>query len=311
MTARVTKPAAKALPVFIPPMLAKLGTAFDSDQHLFEIKWDGTRTLAFLGQDGYRLLNRRRLEMTARYPEFAFLAELPEGLVLDGEMVVLKNGKPDFGLLQSREHSRARLKVRTLARTLPATYIVFDLLYEKYQSLMDQPLLTRRERLRELVQHWQRPQIVLSEGVIGPGQAYFREVVGQGLEGVIAKRLESRYMPGKRTDAWIKIKRGDSTICAVIGFLPSGANDFRSLILATEGENGLHYAGKVGTGFDRAMRARLNRWLWSHLQEKPMVRCTTKGKWVCPGLYCQVRFMERTAGGEFRAPVFAALLVEE
>ena len=220
------------LPAFIAPMLAKPGVPFDSPEHLFEIKWDGTRTLVFVERDGYRLVNRRRVDMTDRYPEFAFLGQLPPGIVLDGEMVVLRTGKPDFGLLLSREQSQSQRKVRYLSRTLPATLVVFDQLYEDYQSLMAMPLSQRREHLGKLVERCADPHLVLSQGVVGNGVAFFEGTCAQGLEGMVAKRLNSRYQPGQRTGAWTKIKRSETVQCAIIGFLPAGKNDFRSLILA-------------------------------------------------------------------------------
>jgi DNA ligase D-like protein (predicted ligase) len=289
-------------------MLAKPGEPFDSGNHLFEIKWDGTRTVAFIESGRYRLVNRRRVDMTDRYPEFDFLRQLPAGTVLDGETIVLKDGVPSFHLLQSREQARSPLKICSLAAALPAMYVVFDLLYESYQSIMAEPLSVRRDKLSRLVLDCGQARLVLSQGIIGQGKAFFEEVVQQGLEGVVAKRLASRYLPGKRTDAWVKIKRSESTFCAIIGFVPSGKDDFQSLILAAETDGSLSCVGKVGTGFDRAMRDRLNRWLWSNLQQKPIVPSRIKGKWVAPGLYCKVRFMERTPGGEFRAPVFAGLV---
>jgi DNA ligase D-like protein (predicted ligase) len=300
----------KHLPAFIPPMLAKPGAPFDADDYLFEIKWDGVRTLAFVDRQGYRLVNRRRIDMTDRYPEFAFLGTLPRGTVLDGEMVVLKDGKADFALLGSREHTRSPLRIATLARSTPATYIVFDLLYESSASLMTRPLAARRKRLERLVQRVASPRLVLSEGVVGHGQAFFAEACRQHLEGVVAKRLTSSYLPGKRSDAWIKIKRGGSVLCAILGFVPSGADDFRSLILATEVDGELRAAGKVGTGMDVPMRARLNRLLWSRLQKKPLVPCEIRGKWVTPGLYCKISYLERTPSGDFRAPVFEELCEE-
>lgn len=300
----------QTLPAFIEPMLAKPGEAFDSDKHLFEIKWDGTRTLAFIEGGAYRLVNRRRIDMTDRYPEFAFLATLPVGTVLDGEMVVLRDGKPDFHLLQSRDQARVPFKIRTLARSTPATYIVFDLLYEEHQSIMPQPLHQRRERLRRLVQKSASPLLVLSEGVEGHGLAFFQEACRQGLEGMIAKRLESRYLPGKRTDAWVKVKRRADLLCAIVGFVPAGADDFRSLILAVQENGQLRCVGKVGTGFDRALRQRLNQSLWSRLRQTPLVPCSIKGKWVEPGLYCRVSFLERTPGGELRFPVFEEMMEE-
>jgi bifunctional non-homologous end joining protein LigD len=304
------EPKSLELPSFIAPMLAKPGTPFDSDEYLFEIKWDGTRALAFIDQSGYRLLNRRALDMVARYPEFGFLAELPPGTVLDGEVVVLSQGKSNFRLLMSREQARSALKIRGLARTLPATYIVFDLLYEGFASVMGEPLPARRAKLQTLVKRAGQPQLVLSEGVIGAGKEFFKQVSEHGLEGVIAKRLQSLYAPGQRSGAWIKIKRGETVCCAIIGFLPKGKDDFRSLVLAAERDGELHYVGQVGTGFDANLRRKLNGLLWPQLRAKPIIRCTIKGKWIEAGLYCLVHCMERTARGHLRAPSFKELVEE-
>src|SRR5216684_7643368 len=175
------------LPRFVPPMLAKRGVPFDSQEHLFELKWDGTRVLAFVDSRGYRLVNRHRAEVTERYPEFGFLNDLPTGIVLDGEVVVLRQGKPDFGLLLSRNQTRASLKIQSLARTFAATYIVFDLIYHRFESLLASPLGARRQRLETVVRACANPRLVFSQGVIGSGKAFFAEICRQGLEGMMAK----------------------------------------------------------------------------------------------------------------------------
>ncbi len=192
------------LPRFVPPMLAKRRAPFDSQEHLFELKWDGTRALAFVDSHGYRLVNRHRADVTDRYPELGFLNDLPTGIVLDGEVVVLRQGKPDFGLLLSRNQTRASLKIQSLARTFPATYIVFDLIYHRFESLLALPLWARRQRLERVVRACANSRLVFSEGIVGPGRAFFEAVCREGLEGVVAKRLDGRYRPGRR--AWIKIK---------------------------------------------------------------------------------------------------------
>ena len=120
------------------------------------------------------------------------------------EVVVLRQGKPDFGLLLSRNQARASLKIQSLARTFPATYIVFDLLYDRFESLTALPLWARRERLERVVRACVNPRLVFSEGIVGSGRALFEAVCRQGLEGVVAKRLDGRYRPGRRD--WIKIK---------------------------------------------------------------------------------------------------------
>ena len=196
------------LPRFVLPMLAQPGVPFDSHEHLFEIKWDGTRVLAFIDPGSYRLVNRHRVDVTDRFPELGLWGTLPPGTVLDGEVVVLRQGKPDFGLLLSRNQTQAPLKIRSLARTMPATYVVFDLLYDQFESLLTWPLITRRDRLEKLLQRCAHPHLVFSQGLVGPGQAFFADVCRQGLEGIVAKRLASRYRPGRRTNAWLKIKPG-------------------------------------------------------------------------------------------------------
>ena len=126
------------------------GVPFDSEDHLFEIKWDGTRMLAFV-DDGYRLVNRHGACRTMQYPELAGLARLPAGTILDGEMVVLVDSRPDFRRLLSRDLTCAPLRIRLSARALPATYVVFDLLYDRYRPLLNEPLAERRDRLAQLV----------------------------------------------------------------------------------------------------------------------------------------------------------------
>jgi DNA ligase D-like protein (predicted ligase) len=301
---------AKALPPFIEPMLAKPGQAFDSPDYSFEVKWDGTRILAFIEESGYRLLNRRQADATWRYPEFAFLNDLAPGTVLDGEVVVLQNGKPDFSLLMTREQARSKLKVRNLARAVPATYIVFDLLCEGFVPCMNQPLFARRAVLKQLLGQCNHPQLVLAEAIEGAGKAFFQEVTKMGLEGMIAKRRDSRYLPGQRTDAWIKVKKGETVSCAIIGFEPDGANDFRSLILAADQDGVLCYVGKVGTGIDASMRKKLNALMRSRPRAKPFVPCKIKGTWIEPGLYCFVHCLERASTGTLRMPVFKQLAEE-
>ncbi len=303
--------AKRELPRYIEPMLALSCPPFDADDYLFEIKWDGTRVMAYIDDGTYRLLNRRRRDITERYPEFAFLRDLPAGTVLDGEMIVLKEGKPDFALLQSREQSRTPRRVRASSQATPATYVVFDVLYQDYRSLMAQPLTERREHLALLVKSANTPRLQLSEAVVGKGKAFFAQAVKHDLEGVVAKRLASRYLPGQRTEAWFKIKRQGQLLCAVIGFVPSGPDDFRSLIIAAEQDGKLRCVGKVGSGIDVALRKKINQLIWSRLQEKPVVPCAVKGKWISPGLFCKVNFMEVTPNGDLRAPVLKKLIVSE
>ena len=127
-------------------------------------------------------------------------------MALDGELVVLRNGRPHLGSIQARHQAADPLKIRHLAQTRPVTYVVFDLLYFDHHAVMNNTLLERRRRLRETLASLADPRIVFSEGVSGHGTELFAQVCRLGLEGVMAKRLTSRYRSGRRTGAWLKIK---------------------------------------------------------------------------------------------------------
>ncbi len=163
----------KELPAFVSPMLARASEPFDSDHFLFEVKWDGIRALVFRDRGGYWIRNRHGVDITCRYPEFDCFKKLERGAVLDGEIVVLRDGKPDFSLLQSRDKSASALRQRTSASAYAATFVAFDLLYTRYRSLMGEALEERRERLRETVARLSHPRVVFSEGVVGGGVAFF------------------------------------------------------------------------------------------------------------------------------------------
>ena len=299
-----------SLPRFIQPMLAKPGSAFDSDEHLFEVKWDGIRAVAYIDSDGYRLLSRRGTDMTQRYPEFTFLGDFPAGTVLDGELIVLNaQGKPEFRAVLTREQARSPFRHKTLAQRTPANFVVFDQLYSDGRSLMRRPLHERRSRLIETAQHRPDDRLVVSDGVIGPGKEFFDQIVAQDMEGLVAKRLEVRYLPGQRTDEWIKARKSSKVLCAIIGYVPKG-DDFESLIVATDDEGELRCVGRVGTGFPDPLRADLNVLLRENACGEPLVPCAFKGCWVRAGLYCSVRYLERTRAGELREPVFEELIID-
>jgi bifunctional non-homologous end joining protein LigD len=296
------------LPEFIPPMLCKLGEAFDSDAHVYEIKWDGTRSLAFIEDGDYRLLNRKRRDQKARYPELAFMAELPDGCVLDGEIVIITDGKPDFGGMLVREQAQTPAKIAAVQRSHPAVYVAFDLLYHGGRDLMRAPLEERRAALEALVQAQDEARLVFSEGIVAGGLAFFEHVKAEELEGMVAKSLGSRYLPGQRTELWTKHKLERSITCAIIGFVPERDDDFKSLIIAAEEGGQLRCVGRVGGGIDAVMRRRLCELLYARLRSEPLIECSEDGLWVEPGLLCEVKFLEHTRAGGLRAPVFQALL---
>jgi DNA ligase D-like protein (predicted ligase) len=291
-------------------MLAHLGKVFDSNNHLYEIKWDGMRTVAYIERGTARLVTRRRNEISDQYPELNFLSQLPTGLILDGEIVVLTEGKPDFQLLQKRIHASNKARIAGLAISTPTVYIVFDLLYRNFDSCMDKPLQERRKYLAEVVPGAKNPRLILSEAIIGSGNLLFEAASERELEGIVAKRLDGRYLPGKRTRSWIKIKRVLHFACAVIGYIPKEGEDFASLVLASDIDGTLRYVGNVGTGISEAQRAELWNLLSQRVTEKPLIDCPIEARWIEPALYCSVSCNERTRQGILRAPVFENLILE-
>lgn len=300
-----------SLPDFIAPMLAKLTRPFDSEDFLYELKWDGFRGLVFLEDGSIRLRSRRDRDLLRRFPELDFLRALPPGMVLDGEIVLYNEGKADFQLMLSRTRMpHGDPSLRKLADSIHATYIVFDMLWVGHESIMSRPLVERRALLEELAASFDDPRLVFSGGIVGEGLSLYAEACAQDIEGVVAKKLSSRYLAGKRTDAWQKFKKTTTIYCAIVGFEADGDDDFKSLVVATDVNGVLTCVGKVGSGVDESVRAELNELLWGMLCDEPIVDCPFDATWVEGGLYCTVSYMERTRDGMLRAPVFKELIGE-
>jgi bifunctional non-homologous end joining protein LigD len=298
----------------IAPMLAYSSPPFDSPRHLFEIKWDGTRCILFIQDQGVRLQNRRLQDITHRYPEFAALARQIKGknAILDGELVVLAQGRPDFRKLQQREQQSDPVKIGLLAPQLPATYIAFDVLYHDDVKCLQLPLAERKEILRSLLA--EAVQVVESAYILEQGKSFYRKVVAQGLEGVMAKALDSPYLMGQRSRYWLKIKPRGRATCFIVGYSPGkGARRpwFGSLALATREAQGWVFRGLVGSGFARADLEAITDRLQTLTRDGPAVPLTGAPPgivWVQPELQCEVTFQEETPRGHFRAPAFTRLI---
>jgi bifunctional non-homologous end joining protein LigD len=298
----------------IAPMLAYSSSPFDSPGHFFEIKWDGTRCILFVQEQSVRLQNRRLQDITARYPEFAGLHRQIKGknAILDGELVVLSQGRPDFRTLQQREQVADPVKISLLAQQLPATYIAFDVLYHDDKKCLTLPLRQRKEILRDILAASE--QVVESGYIREQGKSFYRETVAQGLEGVMAKALDSPYLIGRRSRFWLKIKPRGTATCFIVGYSPGqGARRqfFGSLALATPGDEGWVFRGLVGSGFTVADLEEISDRLKGLKVKSPVIPLTGAPRgitWVRPELRCEVTFQEETPRGHFRAPAFKRLI---
>jgi bifunctional non-homologous end joining protein LigD len=279
-----------------------------SDEWMFEVKWDGYRALAYLAGADVTLRSRRSNDLTARFPGVA--RALPGAVktpdcVLDGELCALdEQGRPSFSKMQQG------------GAETPIVYEVFDLLEVDGEPLIDLPLAERRNRLRDLIES--RHSVVRVSEAFGDGEALLHAAEEQRLEGVVAKRLESRYQPGKRSRDWLKVKTHGEQEFLIAGYTKGKgrrASAFGSLILAVRRDGELEYVGNVGTGFNEQEINRLLRLLrplgrkaspFSEVPKMPRVR-KDDVVWVEPELVAQVKFAEWTHDGHLRAPVYLGL----
>jgi bifunctional non-homologous end joining protein LigD len=311
--------AAEPMPDKIVPMMARTGTLPRDDEHWgFEVKWDGVRAICHSEPGRLRLHSRNLLDITPRYPEVGRLnrALSHHRAVLDGEVVALdKDGKPSFGALQRRMHVSSETAVRRLAKETPVTYVIFDLLWLDGHSLMELPYTERRARLAELELgeggRWRVPDYV-----VGHGKELLAATAEQGLEGVIAKRLDSPYEPGRRTPSWLKIKNVDRQEVVVGGWVPGDGkrrDRIGALLVGVRDDDGsLRHVGRVGTGFTEAELDRLADKLRPlEREDSPFAPGGPKiprgAVFAEPELVAEVEFREWTDGGQLRAPSYKGL----
>jgi bifunctional non-homologous end joining protein LigD len=308
------------LPAGLRPMLALSVTAPPPDHAnwALEMKWDGVRALAFIERGKVRLMSRTERDITVAYPELAGLgnASAHKQLLLDGEVVVFgDDGWPEFEALQPRMHVTSAAQAKLLAGQTPVTYLVFDLLQLDGRPLLDLPYARRRSLLDGLGlsgPYWQTPPSFPGEDV----QDVLAVSKEHRMEGVVAKRLDSVYAPGIRTDYWRKVKNHRYQEAVVAGYKPGQGNrtgQVGSLIIGVHDATGLIYAGHVGTGFsDETLRmlgerlAPLRR--ASSPFDGPVPPEHARGAvWVEPRLVIQVAFERWTRAGRMRAPVYKGL----
>ena len=309
-------PAREEIPSSLAPMLATAGELPRDDAGwAYEMKWDGMRVLLRVEGGRVQATSRNGNDVTTRFPELRGLGEALGAVeaVLDGEVVAFDDaGRPRFERLQPRIHVSAPAKARQLAAENPVVVMLFDVLWLEGHSTMGLPYRERRQLLSRLALDgpaWKTPP-----SHEGDGAAVRQTAEELGLEGVVAKRLDSPYRPGERSDAWRKVKATNDQEFVVGGWLPGKgrlADQLGSLLVGYYDDDGtLRYAGRVGSGIDDARRALLTAALADHRRAAPPFDHTPKlpdPVWVDPVLVVQVEFAEWTSVGVLRAPRFKGI----
>ena len=305
------------------PMLATLGRLpSDEDAWAYEIKWDGVRALAYIENAGLKLQSRNGIDITARYPELAPLTAATDGrrMILDGEIVALdEDGLSRFERLQPRMNLTNPLRIAALAQEVPAVFEIFDLLWLDDEAQLSRPYLERRERLAALRlngEHWQT-----TAHRLGGGREFLAASRERGLEGILAKRPQSIYEPGRRTRAWVKVKNTNRQEFVIAGWVPGAGRRGQRLgaLLVgyydpsdrdADGRPVLRYAGKVGTGFTEAELDRLQRLLEPlAIESSPFTGAQPErdARFARPQLVAEIEFTEWTRDGMLRHPSYKGL----
>jgi bifunctional non-homologous end joining protein LigD len=298
----------------IDPMLCQTADAgFSSADWIFELKYDGFRMMAHGGAGQAKLRYRSGLDPTDRYPELtSAVRALPiPGLVLDGEIVMLDaEGKPDFHKLSYRGQMHKTSEVQRAALTAPVTYMVFDVLAAGGHDLRGLPLLERKAILQRILPQNLGP-LRYAEHIEQHGEALLEQVVARGMEGVVAKKAASPYR-SKRSADWLKMKRDPEADFAVCGYTPPKGTrtGLGALHLCVRVDDRWLWAGKVGTGFDDKLLAKLTKELSAKPRWKPTFprpEGSSDALWIEPELVVQVRYREWPEDSSLRFPVFERL----
>jgi len=296
------------MPHHIKPMLATLAKkSFEHPDWLFEMKWDGYRTIAEISDGHVALYSRNGISFDKKFsPVFEALKIFRMEAVLDGEIVVVdKQGHPDFQMLQDYQKTRKGHLV----------YYVFDLLYLQGHDLTGLALSIRKALLKKILPS--SPNVKLSDHIVGDGVTFFKVVKDAGLEGIVAKHASSAYRAGSRSGQWLKIKTHLTQEAVIAGFTePRGSrNDFGALVLGVLEGKELVFIGHTGGGFNtgtlKEIREKLNPLIRKKCPFKIEPRTNTPVTWVKPRLVCEVVFHGWTGEGLMRQPVFSRLRADK
>ena len=289
-----------------PMLIGTEGQPFDSDEYIYELKLDGERCIAYLDRDKTILKNKRNILML---PKVLELAEIHKNVnvrcILDGELAVIKDGRPDFFEIQKRSMMSNPVKIDMAAKKYPACFTAFDILYYENRQVTDLPLTERKELLQKAVIS-ENGRFAVSRFIEKNGIQFYALAEQQELEGIVAKRKDSKYYFDKRTKDWIKIKYLQDDDFVVLGYVPK-ENSMNSIILGQYSNGLLVYKGHVTLGVGGEPFRRIKTLNKTDCPFSEIPKGNENAVWVTPELVCTVKYMMKTESGGMRQPVFKGL----
>ena len=289
-----------------PMLLHEVKEPFDDKEYIYELKLDGIRCIAYLGKEVV-LQNKRFKDVTEIYPELSDMCKcVKKNTVLDGELVVLTDGKPDFYALQKRSLMGDKFRIQLAARKNPVQFAAYDILYYDGKDLTDKPLMERKAILSEKVS--EGIGLSISLYIEEKGMAFFELAKEQDLEGIVAKRKDGLYHIGKRTSDWIKIKVMQDEDLLICGFQPDEDGMPKDLILGYYNDKGeLRCRGKVYLGVSKEERAVILKFAKKNTVKRPWFEKYKNAVWLKPELMGTAHYMHETVSGGMRQPVWKGM----
>lgn len=281
---------------FTPQLLGEVDKPFDDNKYLFEIKYDGIRSLLYISKDDVIVKNRYGVDITSMFPEVKMLNKcIKENVIFDGEIIMFDNGKVSFSKLQKRIHLKNKKTIEYLSKSDPVIFVAFDILYEN-KDLIDLKLINRKEILKK---YENTDVFVKSKYVIGKGKKLFDVIKKMDMEGVVAKKIDSKYLVNVRSNSWLKIKNYHVSKFLVIGYINKDNSYVISLLLGEYKKGKLKYVGKVSVSKKKSLANKV----LNMDKIKPMLGFKEKDViYIKPEIKCNVWYLERTNNGHLRHP---------
>lgn len=279
-----------------PMLLGEVREVFDSKEYLYEVKYDGIRVLVFVSKDKVVIRSRYGIDITGLFPEMMVLCKMVKGnVIFDGEIIMLDNNKVSFSKLQKRIHLKNKKTIEFLSKTNPVIFICFDVIYEG-KDLINLSLL---ERKGVLSNYKDNDVFIKSTYVIGDGTKLFNAIKKLDMEGIVAKKINSKYLVNERSDNWLKIKNYKSGDFIILGYINKEESHVISLVLGEHLNKKIVYVGKVILGKKRNLADKILKMKKS----KAVVKIKDKDViYIKPEIKCLIKYLERTENGLLRQP---------